>query len=75
MMGILVPKTCWGNKTTYFVASGWFFTFQYVDAQSHEHQIYFGYLYCWQSSHGSEVGPANKSYTTDKCNKQIFDLN
>jgi hypothetical protein len=27
MMGILVPETCWGNKTAYFVASGWFFTF------------------------------------------------
>jgi hypothetical protein len=27
MMGILVPKPCWGNKTAYFVASSWFFTF------------------------------------------------
>jgi hypothetical protein len=26
-MGILVPKTYWGNKTAYFVASSWFFTF------------------------------------------------
>jgi hypothetical protein len=26
MMGILVPKTCWGNKTAYFVTSSWFFT-------------------------------------------------
>jgi hypothetical protein len=25
MMGILVPETCWGNKTAYFVASSWFF--------------------------------------------------
>jgi hypothetical protein len=32
MMGMLVPKTCWGNKTTYFVTSGWFFTFHYVCA-------------------------------------------
>jgi hypothetical protein len=30
MMGILVPRTCWGKKTTYFVTSGWFFTFQYL---------------------------------------------
>jgi hypothetical protein len=29
-MGILVSKTCWGNKTTYFVASGWFFSFHYI---------------------------------------------
>jgi hypothetical protein len=27
MMGILVPETCWGNKTAYFVASSWSFTF------------------------------------------------
>jgi hypothetical protein len=27
MMGILVPETCWGNKTAYFVAYSWFFTF------------------------------------------------
>jgi hypothetical protein len=27
MMGILVPETCWGNKTAYFVASSWVFTF------------------------------------------------
>jgi hypothetical protein len=27
MMGILVPETCWGNKTAYFVASSWFFAF------------------------------------------------
>jgi hypothetical protein len=27
IMGILVPETCWGNKTAYFVASSWFFTF------------------------------------------------
>jgi hypothetical protein len=27
MMGILVPETCCGNKTAYFVASSWFFTF------------------------------------------------
>jgi hypothetical protein len=24
MMGILVPETCSGNKTAYFVGSGWF---------------------------------------------------
>jgi hypothetical protein len=27
MMGILVPETCWGNKTAYFVASSRFCTF------------------------------------------------
>jgi hypothetical protein len=27
MMGILVPETCWGNKTAHFVASSWLFTF------------------------------------------------
>jgi hypothetical protein len=31
MMGILVPETCWGNKTAYLDASGWFFTFQLQD--------------------------------------------
>jgi hypothetical protein len=40
MMSILMPETCWGNKTAYFVASSWFFTFHYVyDARSHEDQI------------------------------------
>jgi hypothetical protein len=40
MMGILVPETRWGNKTAYFVASSWFFTFHYAyDARSHEHQL------------------------------------
>jgi hypothetical protein len=39
MMGILVPETCWGNKTAYFVASSCFFIFHCVyDARSHEHQ-------------------------------------
>jgi hypothetical protein len=27
MMGMLVPETCWGIKTAYFVESSWFFTF------------------------------------------------
>jgi hypothetical protein len=27
MRGMLVPETCWGNKTIYFVAFGWFVTF------------------------------------------------
>jgi hypothetical protein len=30
MMGILVPQTCWGNKTAYFVPYSWFFTFYYT---------------------------------------------
>jgi hypothetical protein len=29
MMGVLVPETRWGNKTAYFVASSWLFTFHY----------------------------------------------
>jgi hypothetical protein len=43
MMGMLVPETCLGNKTTrtHFVASGWFFAFHCVyDARSHEYHIY-----------------------------------
>jgi hypothetical protein len=41
MMGILVSETWWGNKTAYFFASSWFFTFHYVyDARSHEHQVF-----------------------------------
>jgi hypothetical protein len=44
MMGILVPETCWGNKTAYFVASSWFLTFAvstmhgHYDARSQEHK-------------------------------------
>jgi len=38
-------------------------------------KFYFGYLYCWQSSHRSEVCPANKLYTTDESNKRNFDWN
>jgi hypothetical protein len=37
MMGILVPETCWGNKTAYFIVSSWFLTFTVYDARSHEH--------------------------------------
>jgi hypothetical protein len=43
-MGILVPKTCWVNKTSCIVASGWFFTLHnFYNARSHEHQtlLYF----------------------------------
>jgi hypothetical protein len=35
MMGILVPVTCWGNKTAYFVASGWFYTFTVSTMHGH----------------------------------------
>jgi hypothetical protein len=35
MMDILVPETCWGNKTAYFVASGWFFTFTMSTMHGH----------------------------------------
>jgi hypothetical protein len=38
---------CWGNKTTYLVASGWFLNFHYVyDARSNEHQICYNVLDC-----------------------------
>jgi hypothetical protein len=47
-MGILVPETCWGNETAYFVASSCFFAFHYVyDARSHEHQI--DYTICFSN--------------------------
>jgi hypothetical protein len=36
MMGILVPETCWGNKTAYFAASSWFFTF--TKSKMHGHR-------------------------------------
>jgi hypothetical protein len=32
MMGILVPETCLGYKTAYFVAPSWFFTFHSTSA-------------------------------------------
>jgi hypothetical protein len=35
MMGILVPETCWDNKTTYFLASGWFVTFTMSKMHGH----------------------------------------
>jgi hypothetical protein len=35
MMGILVPETCWGNKTAYFVARSWFFTFTMSTMNGH----------------------------------------
>jgi hypothetical protein len=35
MMGIFVPETCWGNKTAYFVASSWFFTFTMSTMHGH----------------------------------------
>jgi hypothetical protein len=34
-MGILVPETCWGNKTAYFVAYSWFFTFTVCTMHGH----------------------------------------
>jgi hypothetical protein len=34
-MGILVPETCWGNKTAYFVATSWFFTFTMSTMHGH----------------------------------------
>jgi hypothetical protein len=35
MMGILVPETCWGNKTAYFVAFSLFFTFTMSTMHGH----------------------------------------
>jgi hypothetical protein len=35
MMGILVPKTCWVNKTAYFVASSCSFTFTMSTMHGH----------------------------------------
>jgi hypothetical protein len=35
MMDVLVPETCWGNKTAYFVASSWFFTFTMSKMRGH----------------------------------------
>jgi hypothetical protein len=35
MMGVLVPETCWGNTTAYFVASGQFFTFTVSTMHGH----------------------------------------
>jgi hypothetical protein len=35
MKAILVPETFLGNKTAYFVASSWFFTFHYVYDAGH----------------------------------------
>jgi hypothetical protein len=35
MMGILMPETCWGTKTAYFVASSWFFTFTMSTMHGH----------------------------------------
>jgi hypothetical protein len=38
-MVMLLPETCWSNKTAYFVTSSWFFILHYVYyARSHEHQ-------------------------------------
>jgi hypothetical protein len=34
-MGILLPETCWGNKTAYFVASSWFFIFTMSTMHGH----------------------------------------
>jgi hypothetical protein len=39
MMGILVPETCLGNKTAYFVASSWFFTFAVMGHYHQHHRL------------------------------------
>jgi hypothetical protein len=44
MMDILVPETCWGNKTAYCVASSWFLTF------TKQEYIYFETLHKDRSS-------------------------
>jgi hypothetical protein len=43
MMGILMLETCWGNKTAYFVASSWLFTFHYRYYNLHQ----FFYVCCF----------------------------
>jgi hypothetical protein len=48
-MGILVPETCWGNKTAYFVASSWFFTFTMSTMHGHMN-IKFCQQCCWTLS-------------------------
>jgi hypothetical protein len=41
MMGILVPETCRGNKTAYFITSSWFFIFtkQLLFCMSYRHEV------------------------------------
>jgi hypothetical protein len=58
MMNILVPETCWGNKTAYFVASSWFFTFHY---------IYLHYLRTLGLYLREYVPPALGSQITERC--------
>jgi hypothetical protein len=36
MTGILVPETCWGNKTAYFFTSSWFFTDERYPTNAHK---------------------------------------
>jgi hypothetical protein len=41
MMGILVPETCWGNKTAHFVESSCFFIFTISTMHGHMNKFFF----------------------------------
>jgi hypothetical protein len=55
MMGILVPETCWGNKTAYFVTSSWFFNFTMSTMHGHMNSKVQGLLL--------SLYPSSVSYT------------
>jgi hypothetical protein len=47
-MGIMVPETCWGNKTektAYFVAASRFFTFTMSTMHGHMNIYIYIYIY------------------------------
>jgi hypothetical protein len=50
-MGILMPETYWGNKTAYFVASSWLFTFHYFFVRLYNtcirHRNFYFYNSCF----------------------------
>jgi hypothetical protein len=74
MMGILVPETCWGNKTAYFVASGWFFTFTMPKMRGHMNFKISGnikYVGCSNICQYSEV----KLASVDQCEHKAENLN
>jgi hypothetical protein len=59
-MGILVPETCWGNKTAYFIASSWFFAFTMSTMHGHINIKFAEKLFImWPSFHGvtALIGP------------------
>jgi hypothetical protein len=60
MMGILVPETCWGNKTGYFVASSWFFTFTVFSSQFNTETLHKTKT---ENKHFSKNGSYQKAFT------------